>query len=311
MGSIPIGQEIGVTAIQLARAVSVIANGGWLVQPRIIDLMIHPDGREQRREVAQRRRVISPKTAATMRAMMEGAVRDGTGRRAGTPGYRVAGKTGTAQKVDPDTGTYSKTAYVPSFVGFAPVNQPSITVVIVLDSPVGDYYGGLVAAPVFPRVATQVLRFRDVPPELPVPGTLRPEPSPPPVEMADMVPADPAPPIEQARAGQAILVAATQHPGSAPRATPPPGAVSQRSTTRPSTPGNGVSVRVTDRSVPDFRGQTVRQVVSHATALGLHLEWSGHGRARRQWPRAGAPVARGQKVIVEFVTALAGDARKR
>ena len=311
MGSIPIGQEIGVTAIQLARAVSVIANGGWLVQPRIINLMIHPDGREQRPDVARRRRVISPKTAATMRAMMESVVRDGTGRRAGTPGYRAAGKTGTAQKVDPETRTYSKTAYVPSFVGFAPVNQPSITVVIVLDSPIGEYYGGLVAAPVFPRVATQVLRFRDVPPELPVPGPLRPEPPPPPVEMADMVPADPAPPSRRARAGQAILVAATQHPGSAPRPAHSLGRVSHLSAGRPSTSGDGVSVRVTDRSVPDFRGQTVRQVVSRTTALGLHLEWSGHGRARRQWPRAGAPVARGQKVIVEFVTALAGDARKR
>ena len=80
---------------------------------------------------------------------------------------------------------------------------------------------------------------------------------------------------------------------------------------RPSTSGDGVSVRVTDRSVPDFRGQTVRQVVSRATALGLRLEWSGHGRARRQWPTAGTPVVRGQKVLVEFVSALAGDARKR
>ena len=311
MGSIPIGQEIGVTAIQLARAVSVIANGGWLVQPRIINLMIHPDGREQRPDVARRRRVISPKTAATMRAMMESVVRDGTGRRAGTPGYRAAGKTGTAQKVDPETRTYSKTAYVPSFVGFAPVNQPSITVVIVLDSPIGEYYGGLVAAPVFPRVVTQVLRFRDVPPEIPVPGPSKPEPPLPPVEMADMVPSPPAPRVEELRAGQAILVAATQHPGSAPRPAHLLGRVSHLSAGRPSTSGDGVSVRVTDRSVPDFRGQTVREVVSRTTALGLHLEWSGHGRARRQWPTAGTPVARGQKVLVEFVSALAGDARKR
>ncbi len=235
MGSIPIGQEIGVTAVQMARAVSVVANGGWLVQPRIIDSMIHPDGQEERPEVAQRRRVISQKTAATMRAMMESVVRDGTGRLAGTPGYRVAGKTGTAQKVDPDTGTYSKTAYVPSFVGFAPVNQPSIMVVIVLDSPIGEYYGGLVAAPVFPRVATQVLRFRDVPPEMPIPEPLRPEPQLPAVEIADMVPLGPAPRVEEIRVGQAL----------------------------------------------------------------------------RQWPQAGTPVARGQKVRVEFVSTLAGDARKR
>ena len=309
MGSIPIGQEIGVTAIQLARAVSVIANGGWLVQPRIINLMIHPDGREQRPDVAPRRHVISQKTAATMRAMMESVVRDGTGRRAGTPGYRVAGKTGTAQKVDPDTGTYSTTAYVPSFVGFAPVNQPSITVVIVLDSPIGEYYGGLVAAPVFPRVATQVLRFRDVPPELPVPGPLQPEPPLPPLEMADMVASQPAPRVEELRAGQVILVAPTQHPSSAPRPAHSLGGVSHLSAGRPSTSGDGVSVRVIDRSVPDFRGQTVREVVSRTTALGLHLEWSGQGRARRQWPTAGTPVARGQKVLVEFVSALAGDAR--
>ncbi len=311
MGSIPIGQEIGVTAVQMARAVSVVANGGWLVQPRIIDSMIHPDGQEERPEVAQRRRVISQKTAATMRAMMESVVRDGTGRLAGTPGYRVAGKTGTAQKVDPDTGTYSKTAYVPSFVGFAPVNQPSIMVVIVLDSPIGEYYGGLVAAPVFPRVATQVLRFRDVPPEMPIPEPLRPEPQLPAVEIADMVPLGPAPRVEEIRVGQAILVAATQHPSAAAR----PGHSTARSTRLgagpASTSGSGVSVRVTDRRVPDFRGQTVREVVSRTTALGLRLEWSGNGQALRQWPQAGTPVARGQKVRVEFVSTLAGDARKR
>ena len=311
MGSIPIGQEIGVTAVQMARAVSVIANGGWLVQPRIIGLMIHPDGQEQRPEVAQRRRVISQKTAATMRAMMESVVRDGTGRHAGTPGYRVAGKTGTAQKVDPDTGTYSRTAYVPSFVGFAPVNQPSIMVVIVLDSPIGEYYGGLVAAPVFPRVATQVLRFRDVPPEMAVPESLRPEPQLPAVEIADMVPLEPAPRVEEIRVGQAILVAATQHPSSAPG----PGHSLARSALlgagRPSASGSGVAVRVTDRRVPDFRGQTVREVVSRATALGLHLEWSGNGQALRQWPKARTPVARGQRVRVEFVSTLAGDARKQ
>ena len=311
MGSIPIGQEIGVNAIQLARAVSVIANGGWLVQPRIIDLMIHPDGREQRREAAQRRRVISRKTAATMRAMMESVVRDGTGRRAGTPGYRVAGKTGTAQKVDPDTGAYSTTAYVPSFVGFAPVNRPSITVVIVLDSPIGDYYGGLVAAPVFPRVATQVLRFRDVPPEIPVPGVLPPEPLSRPAEMADKVPSPFAQRVEELPAGQEILVAATHHPSSAPGPAHSLGGVSHLSPGQPSTSGNGVSVRVADRSVPDFRGQTVREVVGHTTSLGLHLEWSGHGRARRQWPTAGTPVARGQKVLVEFVSILVGDAREQ
>jgi len=113
------------------------------------------------------RRVISPMTAAEMKQMMQGVVLRGTGTRAILNGYSVAGKTGTAQKTDPDTGAYSKSQYIASFTGFAPVNNPALTVLVVLDSPVGpsraDHEGGFAAAPVFARVAQQVLAYWNVP----------------------------------------------------------------------------------------------------------------------------------------------------
>lgn len=309
IGSIPIGQEIGVNAVQLARAVSVIANGGWLIQPRIIRSMIHPDGQEHRPEVAQRRRVISQKTAATMRAMMESVVRDGTGRNASISGYRVAGKTGTAQKVDPSTGTYSKTSYVPSFVGFAPVNQPSIVAVIVLDSPVGEYYGGLVAAPVFPRVATQALRFRNVPPETPVPVSPNPQPLPPPVEMASIVQPE-FPPQVKPRTNQTILVSVNQNLVQPKEMRSHP-RITHSTPNQPSGSGLGISMRVTHQILPDFRGKTVREVISQSTALGLDLELGGTGMAWHQWPPAGNPIERGQKVRVEFVNFPPREDRKQ
>ncbi len=107
-------------------------------------------------------------TAAEMKKMMEGVVLFGTARRAILDGYTVAGKTGTAQKVDPATGAYSKTKYVASFIGFAPVNTPAITIAVILDSPVGLHQGGQVCAPVFKRIAMQVLEYLHVPHDLDV-----------------------------------------------------------------------------------------------------------------------------------------------
>src|SRR5206468_11359326 len=112
---------------------------------------------------AQQHRVVTTMTAAQMKKMMEGVVLDGTARRAMLDGYTVAGKTGTAQKVDPATGAYSKTKYVASFVGFSPVNTPAITIAVILDSPIGLHQGGQVSAPIFRRVAQQVLEYLHVP----------------------------------------------------------------------------------------------------------------------------------------------------
>src|SRR5258708_22521929 len=103
-----------------------------------------------------------------MRAMLEGVVLNGTGTKAQLDGYTSAGKTGTAQKIDPATGRYSATQLIASFVGFAPINNPAVTILVQLDSPVGLHDGGSVAAPVFKRVAEQVLAYRNVPHDLPL-----------------------------------------------------------------------------------------------------------------------------------------------
>ena len=109
------------------------------------------------------RSVIKETTAASMRRMLEGVVLNGTGKKAQLEGYTSAGKTGTAQKYDPETGRYSTHDLIASFVGFAPINTPALTILVQLDSPAGGHEGGMVAAPVFKRVAQQVLAYMDVP----------------------------------------------------------------------------------------------------------------------------------------------------
>ncbi|MGO9083761.1 MAG: penicillin-binding protein [Candidatus Sulfotelmatobacter sp.] len=172
IAAISIGQEIGISPIQLAGLTSTFANDGIWVAPRIVAGTVQPQGTPQ--TVAfhpgASHRVISSFTAAEMRSMMEKVVIDahGTGRRAILEGYSSAGKTGTGQKVDPATGAYSKTKYVGSFGGFAPVNNPQIVVAVILDSAVGPHQGGQVAAPVFRRIAQQVLEYLHVPHDLPL-----------------------------------------------------------------------------------------------------------------------------------------------
>jgi cell division protein FtsI (penicillin-binding protein 3) len=110
-----------------------------------------------------RRRPISLETARTLTGILEGVVAKGTGGKAAVPGYRVAGKTGTAQKIDPTTGAYSPTLFVGSFVGFLPADNPRLAIVAVLDEPRGEAWGGVVAAPVFRRIAEQAMPYLGVP----------------------------------------------------------------------------------------------------------------------------------------------------
>ncbi len=153
------------TPLQTISLLSTIANDGVYTPPRIVAGELPPDGTPKPVvfHSAQQHRVVSTMTAAQMKKMMEGVVLFGTARRAILNGYTVAGKTGTAQKVDPATGAYSKTKYVASFIGFAPVNSPAITIAVILDSPVGLHQGGQVCAPVFKRIAEQVLEYMHVP----------------------------------------------------------------------------------------------------------------------------------------------------
>ena len=169
LASISMGQEIGVTPIQMVSAVAALANGGVLMKPYVVSEVRDVQGKTLRQILPQvKRRVVSPETARTVTSILEGVVTDGTGAKAAIPGFRVAGKTGTAQKIDPRTGAYSSTLFVGSFVGFVPADNPRLAMIVVIDEPQGESWGGTVAAPVFRRVGEQILNYLGVSSEEPV-----------------------------------------------------------------------------------------------------------------------------------------------
>ncbi|MGB8770501.1 MAG: penicillin-binding transpeptidase domain-containing protein [Candidatus Korobacteraceae bacterium] len=334
IGAISMGQEIGVTPLQTISLVSTIANDGVYTPPRIVAGELPPSGTPQPVvfHSAPQHRVVSAMTAAQMKKMMEGVVLFGTARRAVLNGYTVAGKTGTAQKVDPTTGAYSKTKYVASFIGFAPVNTPAITIAVILDSPVGLHQGGQVCAPVFKRIAEQVLEYMHVPRDVDVKDSLRQnlrasvkddlgdEPSDrlsPPLQVADgdatSTAASPAssqpgvagtkpssgsdaslvPPASGAAMQQAQSSTATQLPQAAPPSQPSP---AERAA------GQGTVVLDVDSGVvvPSFLGKPLRSAVETAEQSGLEINAIGSGVARQQWPAPGSHLTSGQKITVRF-----------
>ncbi|HEY8304134.1 MAG TPA: penicillin-binding protein 2 [Solirubrobacteraceae bacterium] len=161
MGNLPIGQGELVTPIQMATAYSAIANGGILRPPRIVasiggHLLSSVPGR----------RVVSETTASELRTMLKGVLAPGgTASAVSVPGYQLAGKTGTASKIDPNTGEYSKSAYVASFVGFAPASDPKLLCAVIIDEPqTGSIFGGVVAAPAFGQIMGFALPYLGIPP---------------------------------------------------------------------------------------------------------------------------------------------------
>jgi len=184
IGSMAIGQEVGVTPVQLVTMVSTIANGGVYMPPHVLlqstdemkgDERLKPAGFRPLNQLPATlpdgaHRVISEMTSAKMRMMMQGIVVDGTGKSAALNGYSSAGKTGTAQKIDVATHTYSHTKLVASFAGFAPVSSPAISVTVVIDTPTvgASKYGAAVSAPVFAEVAQEVLEYLGVPHDQPL-----------------------------------------------------------------------------------------------------------------------------------------------
>ncbi len=161
MGNLPIGQGELVTPMQMVSAYSAIANGGILRRPHIIGAI---DGRQQPEPAG--RRVISQTTAAELRTMLKGVLAPGgTASEVSIPGYQLAGKTGTASKIDPTTGEYSKSAYVASFVGFAPASDPRVLCAVIVDEPqAGSIFGGTVAAPAFGQIMSFALPYLRIPP---------------------------------------------------------------------------------------------------------------------------------------------------
>ncbi|MGE5197086.1 MAG: peptidoglycan D,D-transpeptidase FtsI family protein [Deltaproteobacteria bacterium] len=156
---VPMGQEVGVTALQLADAISVIANGGQLMKPYIVKEIRDQYGEPIKQfSPAMIRKVISLEAARRVSKILQGVITEGTGKLAQVEGFTAAGKTGTAQKLEPN-GTYSHNKFVGSFIGFAPAEDPQIVIAVVVDEPHPYYYGGVVAAPVFKNVAEDVLRY--------------------------------------------------------------------------------------------------------------------------------------------------------
>ncbi|HLL77330.1 MAG TPA: penicillin-binding protein [Pyrinomonadaceae bacterium] len=288
IGSIAIGQEIGTTPVQVASAFGVIANDGVRVAPHLVREVRDEHGRAVRRTEPKTARVVSAETARTIRTMLESVTVKGTAKAAQLEGYTAAGKTGTAQKIDPRTRAYSKSKYVASFVGFAPADRPAVVIIVVIDEPAGSYYGGAVAAPVFRQIAEQVLPYLDV-----VPDTeLKPEDR----RAADELIARARPDdgakggrVEQAGAAKSSVESVA--PATLPESVRREGEIKEV-----------VYAAAAERALlmPDVRGRSVRDAARVCAQLGLELEALGEGRAVRQYPAAGARVEAGQKVRIEF-----------
>src|SRR5271155_4578293 len=333
IGAISMGQEIGISALQLGSLISTIANDGVHVPPHIVAGTIEPQNAPQTIafQPGEGTRVISSMTAAEMRQMLQGVVLHGTGRKALLEGYSSAGKTGTAQKVDPATGAYSKTKYVASFAGFAPINDPQIAVVVILDSAVGLHQGGQVSAPVFQRITQQVLEYLHVPHDvqLPpnrqtllarrdVPDTSLEESSPDHLGASlDMADANETPTASVAVkpapiAAQVVRAALTARDADPPGAPPSTTASSPGTSLSPTQsensptqklPSSGTVVLDVEEGgieVPSFLGKNLRVAIEAAQDAGLDLDAIGSGVAREQSPQPGAHVAAGSRVTVRF-----------
>lgn len=290
IGPISMGQGVGVTPLQLVTAVSAIANGGTWYQPKIVeelrrgDRVVPPKAKSA---VQAPRRVIRPETAATMRQLMEGVVLNGTGPKARLDGWTSAGKTGSAQKIDPNTGRYSPTQYIASFTGFAPINDPAVTILVSLDSPVGLHEGGEVAAPVFKRIAEDVLAYLDVPRDVPISPKL--------IQTAYMKrqSADPSALEDLA------TVDFSGQPDPAPSESQITDALPRPAKAKP--PAITVAVDQGGQiEAPDFGGKTMRDVTTTCLQLGLDPVLVGSGLAVDQSPPTGAMLRRGAKVTVRF-----------
>jgi cell division protein FtsI (penicillin-binding protein 3) len=265
IASVSMGHEVSVTPLQTAMMVSIVANGGIRYKPYVVQKIDDP-----RRGITEIKpsgvRVMSQKTAQQLREMLEDVVTDGTAKTSRLEGYRAAGKTGTAQKVDTVNGGYFKSKYVSSFAGFVPVSNPKLAIVVVIDDPKGQHFGGVIAAPVFKRIAEQALRAMSVVPDVPdyAPRyTVTPERS----------KQQPAPPSGIKKSDFKVLDASLTSPQ-----------------------GGGPGFEPGEIVVPDYTGKSSRQAVDESGKLGLEPRSSGFGRVVGQYPPPGTPVRPGTRI---------------
>jgi cell division protein FtsI (penicillin-binding protein 3) len=254
IGAISFGQEVGVTSIQILTAINAIANGGYRVRPSIVDRIIDEKGNLVSVRTPERVRLMKPQTAEAVANAFEGVVLRGTGRRAALEGYRAAGKTGTAQKVI--DGRYSPNKYVASFIGFAPLPKPRITILVQIDEPKGVHYGGDVCAPFFQKIAQETLLQLRVPPDpnLPMPKFK---------------------PLNAVASSEDYLADAVQplKPNN-PSIEEQPGVIT-------------IPVGKESIVIPDFHGMSKRSVLLQCMDLGIRLQSVGVGVAVAQSPLPG------------------------
>jgi len=287
--SISFGQEIGVTALQLASAFSTVANGGVAVAPRVVTRILRGEGKGVRApERPTPHRVVSESTAATLVDLMEGVVEFGTGQKAAVPGYTVAGKTGTAQKIV--DGTYSADRYISSFCGFVPSRGAVLTINVLLDDPPGDFYhGGDVAAPVFSAIAGPVLAYLGVPKSSEAVDR---------IELASMG-AGAEPKAKPAGADR-------DRPRASRRAAAGDGAILPVEPRRPDLRGLLAAAQAGGTEnpafvpAPDLAGAPLRDAVVSLAAAGLKANVSGEGFVARQDPPPGTPLPAGSVVRLEL-----------
>lgn len=290
------GQTLTVTPIQMLAAINAIANDGKWIQPHLLQEFRTPDGQTVRKFEPQVRQIISPETAREVQVLMESVVAKGTGKGAQVLGYGVAGKTGTAEKfVD---GRKLQDVYIASFAGFAPVPNPRVSVLVMIDEPGGGLkYGGQIAAPVFSQMVGDVLRYLQVPPKSAGPPERNQVTERVAVPNFVNLPPDLAKSVAK-DAGLNLTVRGTGGPLITAQIPPAgvgvaPGAMVQvRIDPMPSAATAGDTVRV-----PDLRGMTLRQAADLLSGMGLFLHQpEGAGAVVRQEPAPGAAVPRNSRV---------------
>jgi cell division protein FtsI (penicillin-binding protein 3) len=268
------GQGVSVTNVQMAMALAAIANRGRLLQPILVKRVTDSAGTVLTDATPRlRRKVISPRVARLVTEMMTSVTEgEGTGVEAAIDGFRVAGKTATAQKTDPATGRYNDTHYVASFFGFVPASRPRIVVAVVIDEPMaGTTAGGAVAAPVFRRVAERTLRYLGVRPR----GTKS-------VKLTKVA--------EYAKDGDPATNAYAVLQGA--KGAPPPPVTDVADDTAPTQRGR--------TKVPDIIGLPVRAALRATVEAGLAPVVHGSGRLSRTDPPASTQVPKGSKLILVF-----------
>lgn len=265
LATISFGQGVSVSAIQLVAAVSAVANGGMLMKPYLVERITDDAGRVLQSFQPQLvRRVISAETAATVARMMETVVASGgTGTKAAVEGFRVAGKTGTAQKVDPVSKGYSPTKRTASFIGFVPAEKPQLTILVVVDEPTTSPYGGVVAAPAFREIAFNTLCY--------LKGTGGKGGK----ESTLTVQAAPTPPKPVELRGLAPAPVASE--------------------------GGSIDVAGAGTVMPDFRGMSMRRVLQVMEKRQINIQLRGSGRVIEQYPQPGQVIRGSDEIWVRLM----------